>query len=277
MAGRGPTPFQRKDGRWSLNVYLEGGKRKTLYGTSPADVRRQAKELEASAARGMAVLDGRTTLGTYLGEWLETVKPTLRPSTWRGYEGHVRLYLIPELGRMPLARLEPEHGERMTAPLIGRGLSVQTATSVRWTLSKCVERALRAGRVTAWCSPPTRRRRATRAERSWSSKTTRGRTYGIALLDRTTEAAARRPRPSMGGPRRTPRGDGGPDAPEDRRRGAAEARLPGGWPGSRTAASSMRTSADTRTARPARRATASDDASAMSSGSLQPAGGSGSS
>lgn len=46
------------------------------------------------------------TLGEYLGSWLRDTKPTVAFSTWRDYEGHVRIHLAPLHG-VPLERLGP--------------------------------------------------------------------------------------------------------------------------------------------------------------------------
>ncbi|MFI0351325.1 tyrosine-type recombinase/integrase [Actinomadura sp. 9N407] len=49
-------------------------------------------------------LDGTVTVGAYLEEWLAGRKG-LREGTRRSYESHIRLYLAPHLGAIPLDRL----------------------------------------------------------------------------------------------------------------------------------------------------------------------------
>jgi integrase len=49
-------------------------------------------------------LDSTITVGQYLQDWLAGRKG-LRAGTHRTYEGHIRLYLIPHLGEIPLDRL----------------------------------------------------------------------------------------------------------------------------------------------------------------------------
>ena len=44
------------------------------------------------------------TTGEWLEEWL-AAKKKLRPGTVRGYAGHIRLYLKPHLGHIPIDRL----------------------------------------------------------------------------------------------------------------------------------------------------------------------------
>lgn len=52
----------------------------------------------------------RQTLGAFLKTWLEDHKrPTLAPGTYAGYEAIMQKHLLPELGKIPLAKLTPQH------------------------------------------------------------------------------------------------------------------------------------------------------------------------
>jgi len=58
----------------------------------------------------------RKTLAVFLEQWLRDVaKPSVRPSTYRSYEGIVRNHLTPALGHIQLMKLTP--------PLVARALS----------------------------------------------------------------------------------------------------------------------------------------------------------
>src|SRR5690349_7138360 len=52
------------------------------------------------------------SMAQYLEDWLWG-KQALRPSTRRSYEVHVRRYLIPHLGELPVADLRASHVEAM--------------------------------------------------------------------------------------------------------------------------------------------------------------------
>lgn len=53
------------------------------------------------------------TLGSFLrDEWLPAVRAKIRPTTYVGYEGHVRRYLVPGLGDKPLDEITPLRGCR---------------------------------------------------------------------------------------------------------------------------------------------------------------------
>ncbi len=50
----------------------------------------------------------RLMVKEFLTTYLAAIKPGVRPSTYRSYEQNIRLYLIPALGRRPLAKLTPQ-------------------------------------------------------------------------------------------------------------------------------------------------------------------------
>lgn len=64
----------------------------------------------------------------------------LRPASLRSYDGHIRLYLIPHLGRIQLARLTPTRLQEMFNAIqrqhaaAGRPVSAGTLTRIWATL-----------------------------------------------------------------------------------------------------------------------------------------------
>ena len=68
-------------------------------------------------------LDDRQTVGQYLAAWIETVKPQIRNSSWRRYGDYVRVHLMPELGRIALTHLSPQHIQLFYARKLNQGLS----------------------------------------------------------------------------------------------------------------------------------------------------------
>jgi integrase len=104
------TIYQRKDGRYEGAAFVPTtagtNKRVRMYGRTREDVRRQLTKLLEQADQGIPAAAESWTLAKYLVYWLEhVVKPERKPRTYQGYEGVVRLYLIPELGNKRLAKL----------------------------------------------------------------------------------------------------------------------------------------------------------------------------
>ncbi|MFI7642547.1 DUF1707 domain-containing protein [Nonomuraea sp. NPDC049400] len=89
------------------------------------------------------------TLGQWLARWPAT-KDALRPSTRQGYATHIRLYLIPHLGRIRMHQLTSRDVNRLLAALAsrpsptGRRLSPATVVRIHATLRTAQNAAVRA-------------------------------------------------------------------------------------------------------------------------------------
>ena len=109
---------QRCDGRWEARIDLgwHNGKRvrKSFYGLSRAAVAQALNKAVRDHTQGLPVAIERQTVQQFLADWLEnTVRVSSRPSTYRSYEQIIRVHLIPELGRISLAKLAPQHVRTM--------------------------------------------------------------------------------------------------------------------------------------------------------------------
>ncbi|MFG6200445.1 tyrosine-type recombinase/integrase [Nonomuraea sp. JJY05] len=110
---------------------------------------------EAQAAgRALAAADrdgagAGCTLEQWLARWLAS-KDALRPSTRQGYATHIRLYLIPQLGRILLHQLGSRDVNELLATLAsrlsptGRRLSPATVVRIHATLRTALNAAVRA-------------------------------------------------------------------------------------------------------------------------------------
>jgi integrase len=141
------TICQRADGRWVAAVSLGGTRRKWLYGATRQQVAEKLTSVLRSQQQGLPVAQGREPLAAYLMRWLETVRPTLRVRTWERYEQILRVHVLPELGRTPLARLGPEQVQRMYASRLEAGSSAMTVRHVHAVLHRALKQALRWGLV----------------------------------------------------------------------------------------------------------------------------------
>lgn len=144
--------FQRADGRWEGRVDLgwqEGKRRrKFVYGRTKAEALAKLREAQRLAAEGALVVSERTTVEQFLSSWLEAVRPTLRPGTWRRYEQYVRVHAVPVIGRVKLAKLTPQHLQRLYAQRIAAGAAPQTVVHLHRTLHRALHQALRWSLIT---------------------------------------------------------------------------------------------------------------------------------
>lgn len=102
----------RKDGRWEGRVvigYDEKGlsKTKNVLAKTKGECVEKLKALKNTITPPTATkVKADMSFGDWLDLWYENYsKPAVRPSTQRIYEGYIRLYIRPRLGRIPLNKL----------------------------------------------------------------------------------------------------------------------------------------------------------------------------
>ena len=94
---------------------------------------------------GLPVPTDRLTVAEYLDDWLTGASRALRPSTASTYERHIRLHILPTLGRLPIARLRPEQLDRLYAGLLAKGLSRTSVQHIHAILRRSLSQATRRG------------------------------------------------------------------------------------------------------------------------------------
>lgn len=151
--GKGEGSITRlADGRWQARIDLGfvGGKRKrkAFYAKTRREVVEKLKKALALQERGALVLDERQTVKQFLEHWLEHVaKPALRPRSYASYSQLLRLYILPELGRYPLAKLTPQHVQAFLNARVNSGLAPRTVEYIHAVLRSALGQAERWGLV----------------------------------------------------------------------------------------------------------------------------------
>ena len=117
MARRGENIFRRRDGRWEARVieYRENGRRvyRSLYGKSYTEAKAKKEEYYGVRRRENAPAAKKLASFFWLAAgWLESIRGTVKESTYTRYHRTVHSYLAPALGRYPASRLD--------SPLVGR-------------------------------------------------------------------------------------------------------------------------------------------------------------
>lgn len=149
MAGRHGngegTIYKRTDGRWEAKIALPDGRRKSFYYPTRQEAARRLAEATRDRDKGLPIVAEAQTVAAFAASWLETVKPTVKASTWRSYEHRLRVYLVPTLGRVRLARLTPQHLQELYARKLEDGLSTTTVNHLHAIVHKMLEQAMRWG------------------------------------------------------------------------------------------------------------------------------------
>ena len=101
--------YQRADGLWIGAAYVltSTGHRKriTVSSRTEKEAARKLREKITKSDRGVPVAAESWTVARFFAYWLEHVVRVKRPKTYQGYEGIVRRYVVPALGRRKLDRL----------------------------------------------------------------------------------------------------------------------------------------------------------------------------
>ncbi len=127
--------------RWIAVVTYPDGKRKKAVRTTRQEARAALAKLVAERESGRPREADRQTVGEYLTWWFDH-SLRCRATTRASYEGIIRLYLQPELGRIALTKLTPQHVDQMLTK-IEKTRSPSRARAVRAVLRQALETAVR--------------------------------------------------------------------------------------------------------------------------------------
>jgi hypothetical protein len=143
--------YRRKDGRW-VGQYLiytaKGPKYRYIYGKTRADVSKKLTKAMADRDGGLVFDAGKIMLGEYLDRWLsDSVRGTVRVSTYERHEAIIRLHIKPSLGRVELKKLTPAHVRSLYCEKLDLSLAPATVCKIHHTLHKALSQALSDGLV----------------------------------------------------------------------------------------------------------------------------------
>ena len=175
--------FRRRGKKWSFAVDVgidpaTGRRRQQTKGGF--DTRKEAeqalREMLSSVERGTFVARSTMTVGDYLADWLVTVKPRLRETTWYSYSVAVKR-LVGQIGAVPLQALAPLQIEKVYVKLLesggqhGQALAPKTVRNCHIVLHRALSDAERLGIVSrnvahAAKAPVARRKEMT----TWSAE-----------------------------------------------------------------------------------------------------------
>jgi integrase len=174
LGSRCPRRGRQGHGSWYLSLEMpagaDGARRRVRRGGYLT--RNAAREALSRLVLPVTGADraAPVTVGQWLQRWLGQAGRA-RESTRRGYASHIRLYLVPHLGRVLLAELTSRQVQAMFTAVArqhaaaGRPVTAATLTRVKATLRAALNAAVRAGYLAANPAahvqlPPARRPRA---------------------------------------------------------------------------------------------------------------------
>lgn len=137
---------QRGDGRWEARVSLGDGRRQSLFGRTQREAIEKLRALQRGQDQGIPIPTERHSVGEYLGSWLESSRPRVRPRTWVRYEQLARVH-AGAIAKVPLAKLGPQHLDRLYAERLAAGAAPMTVRHLHALLHKAFDQAAKWGLV----------------------------------------------------------------------------------------------------------------------------------
>jgi integrase len=167
-------------------------------------------ELQAAVAHGVYVPPSRMTVKAFLEEWLLSAKTRLRPGAYDACELHVRRYIAPRIGDLPLQGLTRNRVQRLYAELGESGrvrghdprLSEKTVHNIHSTLCRALADAVRNHLIAHNPAEAAHRQPDSPEQLTWTGQQVRAfldvvatdRLYALWRLAVTTVPATRRAR-----------------------------------------------------------------------------------
>lgn len=156
MARLGYSLRKRGDGSYEMCYYATNpatGRSdrhfETIHADSDPAAHAQAAQIVARAKAVPEVAAGKLTVAAYLEQWLSEIKVSVRPKTLTWYECMVRNHIIPHIGGIALAKLQPSHIQTFYADLLdqegddGETLERVSVHGVHRALRAALNRAVR--------------------------------------------------------------------------------------------------------------------------------------
>ncbi|MGA2513933.1 MAG: tyrosine-type recombinase/integrase [Candidatus Limnocylindrales bacterium] len=145
--GEGSIYQRSSDDRWVGAYTATDGRRRVIYGNTRSEVRDRLVVVQREALQGIAQTPARLTVEAFLDQWLDAVKPSLRPRTFASYSDLLRLHVRPRIGKVALAKLTPRDVQSLVNDRLAAGLSPRTVQYVHAVLRRALGHAEKWGLV----------------------------------------------------------------------------------------------------------------------------------
>lgn len=142
---------KRKNGGWTAQYTMytaEGHKRRALYGKTRAEVSEQLTKAMVDRDSGVVYEVTKLTVGEYLDSWLRnSVKGTVKETTYAIYSYIIRVHVSPALGRVKLKSLTPAQVRGFYGEKARTDLSTATVKKMHIVLRKALSQAVSDGLI----------------------------------------------------------------------------------------------------------------------------------
>jgi len=145
------TIYRRKNGGWAAQCTVwtvKGRTRRTLYGKTRAGVSEKLTKVMADRDGGIVYGAGKLTVGEYLNGWLrDSVRGTVKETTYANYSYITHVHISPALGRVKLKSLTPAHVRGFYTEKTQTNLSAATVKKMHVVLRRALSQAVSDGLI----------------------------------------------------------------------------------------------------------------------------------
>lgn len=139
----GGSVRQRENGTWEARCTING-KRRSFYGDRQSDVLKAMRAALAASDAGVYFEPKKITLEKWMEIWLnEYAQPSVKPLTYAAYKTSINTHIIPALGNIKLALLNPTQVQTFYNDLFRtKKISAKTIKNVHGVLHKALDQAV---------------------------------------------------------------------------------------------------------------------------------------
>jgi integrase len=138
--------YKRKNGTWRALVTIQG-KRITHSAKSKREGQEWIRKMLDEIENGLLFESTEITLDTFMQDWLISIEPSLRFNTFTQYQQVTNQHILPNLGKMRLRDVKPEHIQRLYNFLIRNGSSHRTVQLVHSIIHRALVTAVKLGLI----------------------------------------------------------------------------------------------------------------------------------
>lgn len=135
--------YQRSNGRYVGEYTDANSKRRYISGKNKPDVKAKLKAALKNTDEGITSQTRTMTVGTYMDQWLESVRDTIRAGSFKPYEAITRLHIKPELGKLKLDKLNALQLQTLYRRKLDQGLSPRRVQYIHVTIKKALKDAVK--------------------------------------------------------------------------------------------------------------------------------------
>lgn len=147
MAQKLPEIKKRRNGYYEMKITVSTNVRKSVYGATPTEVRRKARELRDEAARFDISNVKKMTVESYMTHWLEDVKkPEVKPGSYDRIEQSLTYQIFPVIGNIQINALTSNDVQKMINSIL-ETRSYSTAKKAYNNLNACMELGVQRGEI----------------------------------------------------------------------------------------------------------------------------------